>query len=55
MSSKRYRNPEFLYNWVDEMSVDEIASNMAKENYDPHRVAHNKNEYYEGIIKRQSE
>lgn len=50
--SKKYRNPEFVYNWVDEMSVDEIASNISKENFNPHRVAIDKDEFYEGIIKR---
>ena len=34
------------------MSVDEIASNIPKENFNPHRVAIDKDEFYEGIIKR---
>lgn len=37
------------------MSVDEIATSMAKECFDPHRVAKDKSEFYEGIIRRQSE
>ena len=55
LGNRKYKNPEFLYNWVDELSVDEIASNMGKENFNPHRVAQDSSEYYEGIIKRQSE
>ncbi len=55
MESKKYKNPDYIYQWVDEMSVDEIGSTLDKKDYDPHRVALNKTEYYEGIIQRQSE
>jgi len=51
--SQKISNPAYLRKTVDFFKIDEIGTNMDKKQFDPHSVALDKDDYYEGIVQKQ--
>jgi hypothetical protein len=52
-SNPEVTNPAYTRKQVDFFKIDEVGSNMDKNKYNPHSVAQDKDDYFEGIVKRQ--
>lgn len=48
-------NPAYMKKTIEFFKVDEIGSNYPKEIFDPHNVALDKDDYFDGIVKKQIE
>ena len=54
-SKKEFNNPEMLQKVIDKLDIDEIGTNFDKRVLDPHGIAVDAGDFYDGISKKQLE